>query len=128
MQGEATASDLARVFSCWRFLVYFTSTEKWDQKTEVPWRSWNVYFFGRVSICLTSMISTEIWQMVISSENVFKENLMLQCSWLGEFCYGKVSGWWTLDELQYENGWTIILKLCRHISNRLLLKSVPRLT
>ena len=23
---------------------------------------------------------------------------------LEEFRYGKISGWWTLDELQYENG------------------------
>ena len=43
--------------------------------------------------------------MVVWSENVFiKGNLMLQLSWLQEFRYGKVSGWWTLDELQYENG------------------------
>ena len=27
----------------------------------------------------------EIWQMIISSENEFKENLMLQFSWLDEF-------------------------------------------
>ena len=33
-----------------------------------------------------------------------KENLMLQFSWLEEFREGMVSGWWTLDELQYENG------------------------
>ena len=52
--------------------------------------------------CLTSKISKEIWQMAIWSE--FKENLMLQFSWLEEFRYGKVSGWWTLNELQYENG------------------------
>ena len=43
--------------------------------------------------------------MVVWSENVFiKGNLMLQLSWLQDFRYGKVSGWWTLDELQYENG------------------------
>ena len=30
-------------------------------------------------------ITKEIWQMVIWSENVFKENLMLQFSWLEEF-------------------------------------------
>ena len=53
--------------------------------------------------CLTSKISKEIWQMAIWSENMFKENLMLQFSWLQEFRYGKFSGWWTLDKLQYEN-------------------------
>ena len=42
--------------------------------------------------------------MVIWSENVFKGDLILQFSWLEEFCKGKVSRWWTLDELQYENG------------------------
>ena len=37
------------------------------------------------------------------SEDVFKENLMLQFSWLKEFGQGKVSRRWTLDELN-ENG------------------------
>ena len=41
--------------------------------------------------------------MVIWSENVFNENLLLKFSWLEEFRKGKVSGWWTLDERQYEN-------------------------
>ena len=41
--------------------------------------------FARVSICLRSKISKEIWQMIISSENEFKENLMLQFSRLDEF-------------------------------------------
>ena len=45
----------------------------------------NIYFSAQVSICLTSKISKEIWQMVIWSENVFKGNLMLQFSWLEEF-------------------------------------------
>ena len=76
--------------SFWSFLslllkisFYFTSTEKWDYKREIPWWSSNIYFFARVSIFLTSKISKEIWQMVIWSENVFKENL-LQFSWLEE--------------------------------------------
>ena len=50
-----------------------------------------------------SKIFKEIWQMVIWSENVFTEHFMLQFSWLEEFRYEKISGWWTLDELQYEN-------------------------
>ena len=65
------------------FLFHFNRKMKW--KREIPWRSWNIYFFARVSICLTSKISKEIWQMVIWSEDVFKENLMLQFSWLEEF-------------------------------------------
>ena len=83
LQAEATASDLFRVFS-WRFLAYSIPTEKWNEKREIPWWSSNIYFFARVSICLTSKISKEIWQMVTWSENVFKENLMLQFSWLEE--------------------------------------------
>ena len=75
--SEATASDLSRVFS-WRFLVYFISTEKWNEKREIPLSSSNIYFFARVSVCLTSKISKEIRQMVIWSENVFKGNLMLE--------------------------------------------------
>ena len=47
--------------------------------------------------------------MAIWSENVFKEKLMLQFSWLEEFRQGKVSRWWTLDELQYENGLNVQL-------------------
>ena len=64
----------------------------------------NIYFFARVSICLTWKISKEIWQMIIWSENVLKGNLMFQFSWLEEFRLGKVFGWWTFDELQYGNG------------------------
>ena len=60
----------------WRFLAYFISIEKWNEKREIPWWSSNINFFARVSICLTST-----W-----SENVFKGDLMLQFSWLTEFC------------------------------------------
>ena len=56
LQAEITASDLYCVFS-WRFLVYFSSTEKWYEKREIPWWSSNIYFFAWVSICLTSKIS-----------------------------------------------------------------------
>ena len=101
--GNLRNSVVSRKVFSWRFLVYFISTEKWNEKREIPWWSSNLYFFARASICFTSKISKEIWQIVIWSENVFKGNLMLQ--WLQEFCQGKVSGWWTLDELQYENGW-----------------------
>ena len=84
LQAEATASDLSRVFS-WRFLVYFISTEKWNEKGGIPWWSSNIYLFARLSICLTSKISKEMWQMSIWSENVFKGNLMLPFSWSEEF-------------------------------------------
>ena len=90
--AEATASDLSRVFS-WRLLEDFISTEKWIEKRKIPWWSSNIYFFAWVSICLTSKISKEIWQMVIWLENVFKGNLMLYLSWLKEFRQRKVSGW-----------------------------------
>ena len=42
--------------------------------------------------------------MVIWSEIVFKENMMLQFSRLEEFHKGKVSSRWTRDELQHESG------------------------
>ena len=53
-----------------RLLAYFISTEKWNEKREIPWRSSNIYFFARVSICLTSKISKEIWQMAIWSKKI----------------------------------------------------------
>ena len=83
---EVSASDLSRVFS-WRFCLFHFNR---NEKREIPCWSWNIYFFARVSICLTSKTS--------------KGNLMLQFSELVEFRSGKVSGWWTLDKLQYENG------------------------
>ena len=43
LQAEATASNLSRVFS-WRFLAYFISAEKWNQKREIPCWSSNIYF------------------------------------------------------------------------------------
>ena len=83
------------------FLVLFQEKNEM-KKGKYPYR--NIYFFAEISICLTSKISKEIWKMVIWSEYVFKENLMLQFSWLEKFRHGKVSRWWILDELQYENG------------------------
>ena len=72
---------LSRVFFYWRFLFCFTSTEKWNKKRntlmELKYR-----FVWRQSC----KFSKEIWQMVIWLEKVFKENLMLQFSWLEEFC------------------------------------------
>ena len=66
-QTEATASDLSRVFSLEDFLM------KWKKGNTLM--ELKYYIFTRVSICLTSKISKEIWQTVIWSENVFKENL-----------------------------------------------------
>ena len=53
------------------------------KKREISWWNSNIYFFARVSISLTWKISKKIWQMVIWSENVFKEDLFLQfsCYW-----------------------------------------------
>ena len=44
----------------------------------------------------------EIW-----SENVFKGNLTLQFTRLEQSRLGKISWWWALDELHYENGLNI---------------------
>ena len=101
LQTGATASNLSRVF-CWRFRIYFISTEKWDEKREIPWWSSNIYFEYR--FVWRQRFQINFWQMVNWLETVFKKNLMLQYSRLEEFRQGKVSGWWTLDELQYENG------------------------
>ena len=79
-QAEATASDLSCVFS-WRFLV------TWFQlKDEIKKGNTLIEFqyllFG-LSIDLFDIKDfKEIWQMVIWSGNVFKENLLLQFSWL----------------------------------------------
>ena len=83
--GWGTASSLSRSLFLKISCLYSISTEKWNEKRKIPWWSSNIYFFARVSICLTSEISKEIWQKAISSENVFEENLMLQFSWLEEF-------------------------------------------
>ena len=81
-------------FSCLLLKIcLFHFSRKMNEKREIPWRSPNIYFFAGVSICLTSKISKEIWQIVIWWEIVFKENLILQFSWLEEFRNGKVSGW-----------------------------------
>ena len=47
--------------------------------------------------------SFDVKQMPLRLKNVFK-GLMPQFSWLEGFRYGKISGWWMLDEFQYENG------------------------
>ena len=67
-------------FSCLLLkIVYFISTEKWNQKGNTWWSA-NIYFFSQVLICL---MSKEIWQIVVLSENVFKGNLMETSSFHG---------------------------------------------
>ena len=56
-------------------LFHFNRKMKWKKGNTLM--ELKYYFFARVSICLTSKISKEIWQMVNWSENVFKGNLML---------------------------------------------------
>ena len=67
-------------FSCFVLLkisclFHFNRKMKWKNRNILT--TWNIYsLLDRVSICLTSESSKEIWQMVIWSENVFKGNLM----------------------------------------------------
>ena len=65
-------------FSCFllKFLVYFISTEKWNEKRGNTLMELKYLLFAWVSICFTSKILREIWQMGLWSENVFNENLM----------------------------------------------------
>ena len=76
-------SDCFWSFSCHvlkiSYLFHFNRKMKWKKENTL------MEFKYRVSICLMSKILKEIWQMVIWSENMFKENFMLQFSWLEEF-------------------------------------------
>ena len=72
--------SLSRVFSNISYLFHFNRIMKWKKGNTLT-----IYFLARVSICLTSKTSKEIWQMVIWSKGMFKGNLMLQFSWLEEF-------------------------------------------
>ena len=105
LQAVSTAPDLSCVFSYWRFLVCFISTEKWKEKREIPWWGWNIYFFARALICLTSKISKEIWQMVIWSEKEFKQNLILQFSWLEDLAEKMSLCGEHLTNSNTKNGW-----------------------
>ena len=75
-------ADLSCVFF-WRFLVYFISTEKWNEKREIPWQNSSIDLFLIIDYWV--LISKKTWQMVIWSEIVFKWNSKLQFSWLEEF-------------------------------------------
>ena len=59
------------------------------------------------------------------SENVFKENLMLQFSWLKEFRRERFLGDEHLTSSSTKTASTINFKLYTHVSKRLLHKSVP---
>ena len=65
-----------------KFHFVWNKKKKKKKEMKIPWWSSNIYFFARVSICLTSKILKEIWQMVIWTGNMFKENFMLQFSCL----------------------------------------------
>ena len=67
-------------------LFHFNRKMKWKNE-KILWRSWNIYFFDQVSICLTSKISKEIWQMVIWSENVFKVSEYLFWHGIKKYCF-----------------------------------------
>ena len=67
LQIEATASALSRVFSYSRVFSCLFQQKNEMKKGKYP-------------------DGVEIWQIVIWSENVFKGNLMLQFSWLKQFC------------------------------------------
>ena len=87
------------------FLFVSAQQKKWNKKEKYP-EGVQIFTFSlknRFVSCQT--FPKEIWQIIVWSENVFKGNLMLQFSWLEEFRWGKVSGWWAHDKLQYENGW-----------------------
>ena len=80
-----------RSFSCLFLLkisclFHFNRKMKWKNE-KILWRSWNIYFFDQVSICLTSKISKEIWQMVIWSENVFKVSEYLFWHGIKKYCF-----------------------------------------
>ena len=98
-----TIYHLSRIFFYWRFLIYVISTEKWNKKGKYP-NGVQIFTFLPKHRPVWRQIFQKKYQMLIWSENAFKKNLMLQFSWQEEFCYGKISRWWTLDELQYEHG------------------------
>ena len=68
LQAEATASDFSRVFS-WRFLVYFISTEKWNEKKG---NGVQIFTFLLEYRFVWSQRFQKKFQMIIWSENVFK--------------------------------------------------------
>ena len=79
------------LFSVWSFsylllleISYFISTEKWNKKGKYPNEVQISTFLLEHRFVLHQRFQKK-FQMVIWSENVFKENLMLQFSWLEEF-------------------------------------------
>ena len=84
-QAETTASDLSHVFS-WRFLVTWFQLKD-DIKKGNTLIEFKYLLFGSSIDLFDVKDFKQIWQfqrnlMVIWSGNVFKENLLLQFSWL----------------------------------------------
>ena len=94
---------LSPVFFYWTFLVYFISTEKWSKQGKYPDGVQIFTFFWNIYLSDVKNFKKNVGSGNLIRKSV-NENLMLQFSWLEEFRWGKFSGWWTLDELQYENG------------------------
>ena len=99
-----TIFHLAPVLFYWRFRVCFISTEKWNKKGKYPDGVQIFTFSLEKRFVSRQRFQKEIWRMVFWWENVFKGNLLLQFSWIGEFRGGKLCGWRAHDELQCKNG------------------------
>ena len=76
----------------WSFLcLLFKMSCLFHSNRKMRWKKGNTLMelkhllFCSSIICFASKISKEIWQIVIWSEDVLKENLLLQFSWLEEF-------------------------------------------
>ena len=91
---------------------------KWNEQKEIPLWNSNIYLRCKKKC----KFEKEISKMVVWSENVFKSTC--SCSfyvlWLDEFCWWKISVWWTFNDFNM-----IDLKFCTYSFHRLLHKSVP---
>ena len=90
-------------------ISYFISTEKWNKKGKYRNEVQIITFLLEHRFVDVKTLKRNFKWYIIWSENVFKENLMLQFSWLEEFHWGKASRWWTLGELQCKKGLNIQL-------------------
>ena len=101
-------------FFYWRFLK--------NGKREIPWWSLNIYFFVRVLICWTS----KKFKRNLTDRNLIREFdvavFIFKGISLGNGFSVVVNTWWAPVQ---KTAQTINFKLCTHIFNRLLHKTVP---
>ena len=120
-----TIFHLSHVFFYWRFLGHFISTENWNRKGKYPDRVQIFTFFSSIDL-----FDVKDFKRNLTDGNLIRKSILKRiwyCSFHGyrNFARECFLGGEHLTSSSTKTAQTINFKLCTHISNRLLHKTMP---